>query len=181
MTTTTMTTGGPTLNSTCSAIPLHARDVASNSATQRVSLPHLSSDPVQPSRGSPRVFVASPGASSILLVPALTTIFVYPMVTKSMQLAMGVVVPPRTMTKARTTGRLSRLRTWVGRFHLYADGHLACLGQLVVFARRCMTFLYSRACSISAFTRTYLTVTRTPHTGRQNLSFFVRFFFMRCC
>ena len=162
MTTTTTTIGRPTLNSTCSAMPLHARDVVFNSVTPRISLPHLSSDPVQPSKGSPRVSVVSPGASSILPVPALTTIFVYPMVTKSMQLAMGGGVPPRTTMTARTTGRLSRLRNRVGRFHLYVDGHLACSDQLVVFVRRCMTSSYSRACSISVLTHTYLTVAHTP-------------------
>jgi hypothetical protein len=56
----------------------HAPDVVSNTAMPRTSLPHLFSDLVQPSRGSPRVFVAPPGSSSILLAPALTTIFVYP-------------------------------------------------------------------------------------------------------
>src|SRR6266576_2793526 len=142
-------------------MPPHAPDVVSNSAIARTSLLHLFSDLVQPSRDSPGVFVASPGASSILLAPALTTIFVYPMVvTKSMQPAMAVAVPPRTTTTTTTTGRCSRLRTWVGTFSLCADGHSVCLGQVVVFGERCMIFLYSRACSqsISVLVCTYLTV-----------------------
>ena len=156
-----MMTGRQTLNSSCSAMLPHPRGVVSNSATARTFLLHPCSDLVQPSRGSPRAFVASLGASSILLAPALTTIFVYPMVvTKSMPPTMGVVVPPRTMT--RTTGRFSRLRTRIGRFYICADGHFACLGGLVVFGWRCITFLCSRACSESSvLAHAYLTLAHT--------------------
>jgi hypothetical protein len=139
----------------------------------RTSLPHLFSDLVQPSRGSPRVFVAPPGSSSILLAPALTTIFVYPMmVTNSMQ-----PVPPRTTTGTATKGRCSRLRTWVASFSVCADGHSVCLGRLVVFAERCMIFLCSRACSesISVLVRTYLMVADIPQMDRASHPLFDHF------
>lgn len=172
---TTTTTGGPTLNSTSWAMPPHAPDVVSNSATARTSPPQLSSDLVQPSRGSPRVSVASPGALSILLAQALTTIFVYlTVVTKSMELAMSVVVPPGITTRTAMTGRCSRLRTWVGRFSLCADGRSVCLGRIVVFGERCMIFLYSRACSdsTSVLVRPYLTVAHVPQVDRASHSLF---------
>ena len=172
------TTGGPTLNSTSWAMPPHALDVVSNSATARTSPLQLFSDLVQPSRGSPRVSVASPGALSVLLARALTTIFVYlTVVTKSMQLTMSVVVPPRIATRTAMTGRCSHLRTWVGRFILCADGHSVCLGRLVVFGERCMIFLYSRAYpdSISVLVRTYLTVAHVPQVDRTSHSLFDHF------
>ncbi len=178
----TTTTGGLTLSSTSSVMLPHARDVVSNSATVRTSFPHPFSDLVQLSRGSPRIFVAPPGASSILLVLALTTIFVYPMMmTKSMQLPMCGIVPPQTTTRTTMAGRCSSLRTWVGGFYLCADGRCVCSGELVVFGGRCMTFLYSRACSESISVLAHLSDGCAHITGGQNLSFFVRLFFMPSC
>ena len=146
-------------------MPPHARDVVSNSAIPRTSLPHISSDLVQPSKGFPRVFVVSPGASSILPAPALMTIYAYlMMVTKSMQPVMSVIFPTRTAM----TVPCSRLRTWVGTVSPCADGHSACLGRLVVLGERCMIFFYSRACSesISILVCTYLTVAHIRQMDR---------------
>ena len=158
-----MMTGGQTLNSTCLVILPHTCGIISNSTTAQTFLLYPCSDLVQPSRGSPRVFVVSLGTSSILQVLALMTIFVYPMVvTKSMPPTMGVVIPPWTMMGTRTTGQFSHLWTWIGRFFLCMDGHFACLGGLVVYSWRCMTFLCSHVCSESSvLAHAYLTLAHT--------------------
>ena len=95
-----------------------------------------------------------------------------------MQPVMAVVIRPRT-----TTGRCSRLPTWVGRFSLRVEGHpLYFFGPTSRVRRATYDFL-TFPCVFPVYLCSCAHLSDgSPHaTGGQNLLFLVRLFFMLSC